>query len=469
MVRYRNPGTQVFDDTEHESVSTDELRGDWDTLVSTGSELVDALANASSGDIIQVDSKAITTSNWLDLDVDDVVVRGLDGQTTITVADGANVGGFRIGSNAATEGVTLKNFEFDGNADNQDQTVKRLHAYITEDTDGVEFDNCTATRTSPHHEVLSNAADAHNSGGSGFTARSQSNNNVYRDCDTYDIGDRGFQLAGTGHVLIRPKTRDGFDRSVSLDVQFSDGSWDGADDVTIDGGGTFNFVDNSEGSFIAVREYAAKDITIRHVTGRGTFRGAIQQDNVGCENWTIENCAFRHFDADISQPGLICQANTTIKSTTLYEDSAVGWTTPVDINGDTTVKESDIDIRNTDQTNAAVKTTGDGQLAWRGGFVRAGQHPTCINLFSGKGHTIEGVTVDEFGDGAGVGAGVRSDVANCKVSDCDGRSANSPRAFIAWDNSSGVCTDNYDRSSSSTHYDFASAPDLTEGNYPIPA
>jgi hypothetical protein len=27
MVRYRNPGTQVFDDTEHEAVSADDLNG----------------------------------------------------------------------------------------------------------------------------------------------------------------------------------------------------------------------------------------------------------------------------------------------------------------------------------------------------------------------------------------------------------------------------------------------------------
>jgi hypothetical protein len=391
------------------------------------------------------------------------VVRGLDGQTTITVADGANVGGFRIGSNAATEGVTLKNFEFDGNAANQDQSIKRLHAYICDDADGCEFVRCSGTRTSPHHDYLGD--DAHNSGGSIFTCRSNATDITYRECVSVDTGDRAMQLAGSGHDVVEFATYDGFDRSISLDVQLPDGSWDGADDVLIRDS---LLGDNSDGSCIATREYGASGITIRDCTFRGTFRGAVQADNSNCANWMIDDPDVMHTGADLSQNGFILEDDSQLIGGQIIEDSQTGWYKPVQIRGDDVRVDTTIKILSSNQSESVVEIglNTDPLNARVSGVIFCGPHASGVNNYAGIGADIRDVTVHGFGDGDGIGSAVRANGKRCHVSNVTGIDANNPRAFIAWDDASGVCHGNYDRSSATTHYDFASSPDLAADNYP---
>ncbi|ELY76274.1 hypothetical protein C488_08372 [Natrinema pellirubrum DSM 15624] len=349
---------------------TDELRGDWDTLVSTGSGLVNALVNASQGEIIQCASKSITISNWLDLDVDDVVVRGVDGQTTITVADGANVGGFRIGSNSATTGVTVKDFHFDGNYDGQDQTVKRLHAYITEDCDDIEFVRCSATRTSPYQE--------HNSGGSGFAARSLSTNIRYVDCSTDDIGDRAWQLAGSGHELIRPKTRDGYDRSVSLDIQLPDGSWDGADDVTItdaDLGGM------ADGSAIKTVQYGASNIRIVDPHIHGGIKGGIEAHNSNCSDWTIIAPEIDKQTATGADSALyLCEDAIVIGGDIKQTSTSGGGGIVIDVQGpNVEISDLDVNIESGGGTNQLTRVEGN-HFSWRGEILNADHITVALTL-----------------------------------------------------------------------------------------
>jgi hypothetical protein len=446
-----------------QSVDADRLVNVADHIVGSVSDLTTAVSNLSVGDTVYLGrpNTPYRITQWLDIDTDDVTIiaqnqRAANGEPIIKVADGANVGGFRVGTESATTGVEFRNIGFHGNPQNQDSTVKRLHAWTFEDAASCELIGCFATRTSPYRE--------HNSGGSGYTCRSQATNITFRDCETDDIGDRGWQLAGSGHTLIRPKTRNGYDRSVSLDVQLPDSSWDGADDVTIRGG---DFDTNTDGSIIAVREYGAHNIAISDCKIRGTYRGAIQQDNASCQDWIISDIDVKHTGADLSQPGLILESGTTVDGGRMIEDSATGWDSPVAIRGRAEVEGLTVDIRNTDVSGQVVGTSGSEPFDWRGGKIICGAHGSGFNIDGAcPGSTIVGVTIDEFGNGSGVGAAARVNAANVKVSDVTGLTANSPRAFIAWDKPSGVCSDNYDRSSASTHYDFAASPDFEADNTP---
>jgi len=457
-------GTDPDDDgtveanVDNQSVNTEELSGDWDTLVRTSDDLVSTLANLADDEVVQLTGGTHTISDWLDIDgVSGATVRGLEDSTTVKVADGANVGGFRLGKSSAASDVVVKNISFDGNYTNQ--TSGTRHHAFTADANATDcvFINCFATRTHPYH--------SHNDGGSGWTCRDGSQDITIKNCESDEIGDRSVQLAGSGHEVINHKTRNGFDRSVAFDVQQPDGAFYGADNVTVQGG---DFKDNVEGSFIAVREYGATDITVRDCKMRGQFRGCVQADNSGCSDWHISNIDAKHTDTDNNQPAFILESGSSLTGTKAVEDAPNGWSAVIVVKGDdVTVDAPHIDIRNTDQQSDVIfASSSDARLELTGGLIRAGSHGSCINLYAGSDHSVRDVTLDEFGDGGGVGLGVRINSPNCHVSGCTGLTASTPRAFVGWDDASGVCHGNYDRSDAATHFDFANAPDYKADNTP---
>jgi hypothetical protein len=180
--------------------------------------LESAFNNLSAGETIQIARPATPyrTTQWLDIDVDDVTIKvqsthAEDGQALIKPADGADVGGIRVGVNttATVENVTIAGVGFDGNESTMTDSVKRLHGLIVNDAKDVVIRNCYFTRTHPYQE--------HNSGGSGISIKHLARRVRVTGCEIYDIGDRGVQCSGEDCSVHDNLTLDGYDRSIALD------------------------------------------------------------------------------------------------------------------------------------------------------------------------------------------------------------------------------------------------------------
>lgn len=246
----QNPVPEQHSEVQH----TDKLSGKWTTLVSSTSDLESAFANVSAGDTISIaqPDTPYRPTQWLDIDVDNVRVvaesaYAADGSPIIKVADGANVGGIRVGHTAHCEHVTIENVGYHGNSGdatngyNQDQTADRLHGIIVRDATDVTINNCFVTRTSPRHE--------HNTGGSGISVEEAARDVTVTNNEIDDIGDRGIQVSGENVLVQGNVSTNGFDRGVSLNVTRPDGTQYAARDVVV----TENLIrDNSEGSCIGI-------------------------------------------------------------------------------------------------------------------------------------------------------------------------------------------------------------------------
>jgi len=476
-------------DVDNQSVSTEELRGDWDTLVTSGDDLAATLSNLSDDEVVQLTAGTHEISSWLDIDgVVGPTIRGVENATTVKVANGANVGGFRVGSSATVSDLTFKDIQFNGNADNQDQTVTRLHGWIFEDATDCEVINCYGTRTSPHHEVLSNPDDAHNSGGTVFTCRSQATNIEFIDCETEDPGDRGMQLAGSGHYVRGLKTRDGFDRSISLDVLLPDSSWDGADDVTIVDG---DFANNTDGSCIGTAQYGASDCVVRDCKMRGTYRSAVKFGNSNCSNNIVEGNHAVHTGADSNVPAIRVNNGSQANDNVVIErNSTTPWSSLLTLQGDASGDGNTLIYEVSDgSSRISLTLAGDGATASDNTVVGSGDGPAALlsgqnaTLKDGKidaagNHgvsvqasdvTVEGIEINNFGAGGGLaGIYIDSGLSGVRLAANEGETSNSPRAWI-FPKSSVVLERNYLKSNV-TAYDFSVAtPEMVADNYPRPA
>lgn len=190
---------------------------DW--VVTTTQELHRAFNNLSRGDTVHIDSEGAPyrTRQWLDIDVDSVTVLGPGIRELIKPADGANVGGIRIGHNDHCEYVRIRGVGFHGNPAGQDPNVLRLHGFIVRDASSVTLQQNFATRTHPFH--------VHNKGGSGFSVERAARHVAVLRNRVHDIGDRGIQLGGE-HVLVHGNIgTQGFDRTVATNYYTADGSY----------------------------------------------------------------------------------------------------------------------------------------------------------------------------------------------------------------------------------------------------
>lgn len=198
------------------ALSADRIEAVADHVVSTTADLERAFSNLSAGDTVYVGSGTYRTTRWLDVNVDDVTIVGAGRRgTLVKPADGANVGGIRIGVGRHVENVRVSGVGFHGNDRTMDDAVKRLHGFVVADARNVTLRDCYATRTHPYH--------AHDVGGSGFTVRRQARDVAVVENHTEDVGDRGVQLAGSDVVVARNRLVDGFDRAIALDVRHPDG------------------------------------------------------------------------------------------------------------------------------------------------------------------------------------------------------------------------------------------------------
>lgn len=222
---------------ERESINTDKIANVADHVVGTTSDLEAAFNNLSAGEHIHIgpEEAPYRTTQWLDIDVNGVTVTGyLAGGSgseaavgeLIKPADGADVGGIRIGTNSAAKNVTVQGIAYHGNESAMDDTVKRLHGIIVGvDAENVLLRDNHITKTHPYHE--------HGSGGSGISVRSGALGVQIRGNYCYDIGDRGIQCAGKDCVIDGNVLEAGFDRPVSLDVTQPNGNRYGAITATV--------------------------------------------------------------------------------------------------------------------------------------------------------------------------------------------------------------------------------------------
>jgi len=206
--------------TTTQSLETDSLPNIADHIVSSKSELQSAITNLSQGDTVWIETPdtPYRTDQWLDIEVGGVTIAAQsgyarNGEPLIKVADGANVGGIRVGYETASQvnDVKIENVAFHGNYQNQDQAVKKLHAILVENAENVDLVNCHFRDTSPQNE--------HDSGGCGISVQERARDVTIRDCRTIaNIGDRAVEIAGERVLVDNLVTYNSYDRSVALDV-----------------------------------------------------------------------------------------------------------------------------------------------------------------------------------------------------------------------------------------------------------
>ena len=187
-----------------------------DTVVTTTEELERAFENLSPGENVWISDEGAPyrITQWLDVDVDGVTVNGPSVRRLVMPADGANVGGIRIGHNSHCENVEIHGVGYHGNPDGQRPSAKRLHGFVVRDATEVLLSGNSVTRTHPYHE--------HNSGGSGISVERRATDVSVANNYVYDVGDRGIQLAGDRIAVVGNTVVDGFDHSVALDAWVPD-------------------------------------------------------------------------------------------------------------------------------------------------------------------------------------------------------------------------------------------------------
>jgi len=236
-----------------------------------------AVSQVNPGGTVFLPAQGPDTNNrweldqWIDIDRDNVTLEGEGwNRTLLYVEDGANVGGIRVGVNNGTtrRDITISGVGFNGNADNQDSSVKRLHGLLVEHAERFLIEECFFTRTSPYHE--------HNDGGSGVSIRHYASDGAVRECWFDDIGDRGVQFAGDNITVRGIISANGYDRAVAMNVAEPDGVQYMARGATVMG---CVGRDHSTGSIIGVGSTAEFGNDPRDDLGHYTISGNVAIGN----------------------------------------------------------------------------------------------------------------------------------------------------------------------------------------------
>lgn len=181
------------------------------TVVTNSGELRSAFNNLSDGGHVHIVRESgappLEITDYLDIDASDVLVTGQGTRPMITVPNGGNTGGFRIGYNSHCERVTIRGISYDGNGRNQTMNSGGFGIGCFDVSD-VTVVNCDIRETAPHHE--------HNQNNSGVTMR----NGTYRfaliNNHFEDIGDRAMEATGNYGLVFGNTSKDGFDRMIGL-------------------------------------------------------------------------------------------------------------------------------------------------------------------------------------------------------------------------------------------------------------
>ncbi len=201
-----------------ETLCTESIPNVADHIVGSKSELQSAFNNLSAGDIIWIErpDTPYRTDQWLDIDVSGVTIQAAsshadNGERLIKVADGADVGGIRVGYNSAVSDIEIRGVGFDGNAANQSQEITHKDGVLVADATDVVVDNCDIAHLSP--------IDRHGVGGDGISVLYDANRVWITNNRIDDAGDRSIEVAGTNIVVSGNHVTNGYDRGTSLQVQ----------------------------------------------------------------------------------------------------------------------------------------------------------------------------------------------------------------------------------------------------------
>lgn len=179
------------------------------------------------------------TTAWITIDYDNFTFQGMGQSTVIRIANGANVGGVRVGSGVTQyDNVILRDFEVDGNRANQTGGTG-LH--------GISIENAKQAMVDNIHTHDNYPWEVHDSGGSGISVYHLCEEVTIQNCYVYDTGDRAIQVAGTGHIIVNNYTYNSYDRGISLDVVEPDTNRYPANKVIVSGN---NCVITRDGSMI---------------------------------------------------------------------------------------------------------------------------------------------------------------------------------------------------------------------------
>ena len=266
-----------------------------DRVVSSTTELEAAFDALSPGETVAISAAnaPYRTTQWLDVDEDGVTVVGPGVPSLVKPADGANVGGIRVGHHEHCENVAVRGVGFHGNPGGQRRSAKRCHGILVRDAANVTLSGNLVTRTHPYHE--------HGSGGSGVSIDRESRDVRVVGNRVWDAGDRGIQVASERTTVAGNVVADGFDRSISCDV-WRDGSHQQARNVAV----VENVLgDNVEGSLTGIGGTAVqadrghvlvannvgfgRHKSFCHVGFDGTVRNVRIEGNVSVQDGVLDN------------------------------------------------------------------------------------------------------------------------------------------------------------------------------------
>lgn len=205
-------GPNKVSTTDLEDVAS--IEGVADHIVTQDNELSSVLSNLSDGDVVVVGD--VTHDSWLDIDgVSDVTIIGI-GNGTITTADSAEVGGFRIGWNSHVENLTIKNLTIDGNDANQTGNITQGSAIHVKDGDEIHIENCDIVNTL----VTRGTGTGENS--AGVRALNQAGRIVVRNCNFDSNVVRHVETSCTELVIDGMTSTNVNERCISLEALVKD-------------------------------------------------------------------------------------------------------------------------------------------------------------------------------------------------------------------------------------------------------
>jgi hypothetical protein len=260
------------------------LSGGGETIEATTTlELERAFAHLEPGDTVHIspENAPYRTVEWLDIDTDGVTVVGPGLPGLIQPANGASVGGIRIGHHGRCENVTVRGVGYDGNPKGQPSGATRLHGIVVADAENVTLESNHIRRTHP---------TSHGDGGSGISVRHPCTNVVVRDNRIEEFGDRGVQVAGTGVLVGGNVVTDGLDRPVACDVWEPGRQAHAATRIVVQG----NLLGNTvEGSLVGIASNSWGDAGFVSVVGNVGF-GAHKSFCHLRGSGTVENVSIQH-------------------------------------------------------------------------------------------------------------------------------------------------------------------------------
>lgn len=299
-------------------------------VVTTRAELEDAFDDLSPGETVYIseENAPYRTTKWLDVDVDDVTIVGPGVRTLIRPADGANVGGFRVGHNDRCRGTVIRGVGFQGTPVKPRNSSDRLHGIAVRDASEVTLERNRIRETYPR---------GHGDGGSGISVTRRCSNVRILNNRIHAFGDRGLQLGGERIVVSGNEIANGLDRAIACDMWYPDRRNHTARSVSIFGNMLGNTV---EGSLVGVARNAPRNSdhgyvsifgnigfgshkSFCHIRGPKAVRNVSVQNNVSRQSTerlrTEETTKFAGIDIDGAEAG-----NVAVKNNELYDYSGPG-------------------------------------------------------------------------------------------------------------------------------------------------